>query len=213
MPPIIETIRNVFIEREENEQEELSLNDIRRRILGAKVDIQTSSAQAAKLERQAHEALQKTFEPGISAAEQARRRAQHQHLLQQARTYIAGTTQLGQVLETLESAETFLELSEVVADCNIPGTEKMNLQDIMRELQDAQAVLATLSEECSKIRNGIDVAVGAMGVVLQEHESKALSELDELYRKLSEETDPVKRASIEAQIREKSDPMNLAMMG
>ena len=129
-------LKSLFIETGSSEPKMLTLDEIRRRIFETSRNMEMRNREAAAAEQKAQAALQKTFQPGVGAAQRTKLLAEHQRCLKEAKSFIGFANQLGGVLETLETAETFMELSETISQSNIAGAGKMDIKEIMKELQE-----------------------------------------------------------------------------
>lgn len=199
---ITEAVAKVFFAPPE--QQELSLLDIRQKINAATFSMQESARQAEVSEKNAREALQKTFAPGVSPMERARLRTEHQRQLELAKMHMSCASQAGSLLETLETSETFLELSSVISESGVPGAEKLDIGSLMKELQAAQANLSVLCDECQRMKSNLDNTISQMIVPLGTETTQGMSKLNELYDQYDKETDPVKKAAIRAKIEAES---------
>lgn len=206
-------LKKLFIENDSNETKNLTLDEIRKRIFETSRNMEMRNREAAAAELKAQAALQKTFQPGVSAAQRTKLLAEHQRCLKEAKNYISFANQLGSVLETLETVETFKELSETIFQSNIAGAGKMDIKEIMRELQEAQAMLGPMVKECQKLKHALDVSAEQFDDMLSQGVSEGQDELMALYAKYDAEQDPVKKAAIQAEIQQKSEAMLAATAG
>ena len=202
---ILTSIKSIFVEPESSKPKPLSLDEIQRRIIDTSQNMEMRNRDAALAEKKAQAALQKTFQPGIGAAQRSKLLSEHQRCMREARSFLDFANQLGSVLETLEKAETFMELSETISQSNIAGVGKMDIQEIMTELQETQAVLGPMVRECQKLKHVMDVTVEQFGDMLSSGVPEGQDELMGLYAKYDAEPDPVKKAAIQAEIQKKSE--------
>lgn len=200
-------IKKLFIEQDSNDAKTLTLDEIRKRIFDTARNMEMRNREAAAAELKAQTALQKTFQPGVNAVQRAKLLAEHQRCLKEAKNYISFANQLGSVLETLETAETFMELSETISQSNIAGAGKMDIKEIMKELQSAQAMLGPMVKECQKLKHALDVSAEQFDDMLSQGVPEGQDELMALYAKYDAEQDPVKKAAIQAEIQQKSEAM------
>lgn len=200
-------IKKLFIETDSDKAKALSIDEIRKRIFETSRNMEMRNREAAAAEQKAQAALQKTFQPGVGAAQRAKLLAEHQRYLKEAKSYISFANQLGGVLETLETAETFLELSETISQSNIAGAGKMDIKEIMKELQETQAMLGPMVRECQKLKHALDVSAEQFDDMLSQGVPEGQDELMALYAKYDVEQDPVKKAAIQAEIQKKSESM------
>ena len=200
-------LKSLFIETGASDPKSLTLDEIRRRIFETSRNMEMRNREAAAAEQKAQVALQKTFQPGVSAAQRTKLLAEHQRCLKEAKNYIGFANQLSDVLETLETAETFMELSETISQSNIAGAGKMDVRAIMKELQDSQAMLGPMIKECQKLKHAMDVSAEHFGDMLSQGVPEGQDELMALYAKYDAERDPVKKAAIQVEIQKKSESM------
>ena len=200
-------LKNLFVESGSSEPKTLSLDEIRKRIFETSRNMEMRNREAAVAEQKAQAALQKTFQPGIGAAQRTKLLAEHQRCLKEAKSFISFANQLGSVLETLESAETFMELSETISQSNIAGAGKMDIKEIMKELQEMQAMLGPMVKECQKLKHTMDVSAEQFGEMLSQGVPEGQNELMALYAKYDAEPDPVKKAAIQVEIQKKSESL------
>ena len=200
-------LKKHFFASGSSEAETLTLDEIRTRIFETSRNMEVRNREAAMAEQRAQVALQKTFQPGVNAAQRTKLLADHQRHLKDAKSFISYANQLGSVLETLETAETFMELSETISQSNIAGAGKMDIKEIMKELNDMQAMLGPMIKECQKLKNAMDVSVEQFGGMLSSGAPEGQDELLALYAKYDAEPDPIKKAAIQAEIQKKSESM------
>ena len=200
-------IKKLFADTGSSEQKPLTLDEIRKRMFETSRNMEMRNREAAVAEQKAQVALQKTFQPGVSAAQRSKLLAEHQRRIKEAKSFISYANQLGSVLETLETAETFMELSETISQSNIAGAGKMDVKEIMKELNDMQAMLGPMIKECQKMKSVMDCSVEQFGNMLPSGVPEGQNELMELYAKYDAEPDPVKKAAIQAEIQKKSESM------
>lgn len=203
-------LKNLFVDSGSSEPKILSLDEIRKRIFETSRNMEMRNREAAAAELKAQAALQKTFQPGVSVAQRTRLLAEHQRYLKDAKSFIGFANQLGGVLETLETAETFMELSETISQSNVAGAGKMDIKEIMKELQEAQAMLGPMMKECQKLKHTMDVSAEQFSDMLSPGVPEGQDELMALYAKYDAEQDPVKKAAIQVEIQRKSESV-LAM--
>ena len=202
---ILTSLKKLFVETESPEPKVLSLDEIRRRLFETSRNMEMRNREAAVAEQKAQAALQKTFQPGVTAAQRTKLLAEHQRYLKEAKNYISFANQLGAVVETLETAETFLELSETISQSNIAGAGKMDVREIMKELQEAQAMLGPMVRECQKLKSTLDVSAEQFDSMLSQGVPEGQDELMALYAKYDAEHDPRKKAAIQVEIQKKSE--------
>ena len=200
-------LKSLFIETGSSEPKMLTLDEIRRRIFETSRNMEMRNREAAAAEQKAQAALQKTFQPGVGAAQRTKLLAEHQRCLKEAKSFIGFANQLGGVLETLETAETFMELSETISQSNIAGAGKMDIKEIMKELQETQAMLGPMIKECQKLKHAMDVSAEQFGDMLSQGVPEGQNELMALYAKYDAEQDPAKKAAIQVEIQKKSESM------
>ncbi len=204
---ILTSIKKLFVEPESSKKKPLSLDDIHRRIIETSQNMEMRNRDAAMAEKKAQTALQKTFQPGISAAQRSKLISEHQRCIREAKNSLGFANQLGSVLETLEKAETFMELSETISQSNIAGVGKMDIQEIMKELQETEAVLGPMVRECQNLKHVMDVTVQQFDNMLSQDKSDGQDELMALYAKYDAEQDSAKKAQIQAEIQKKSESL------
>lgn len=205
--------KKLFNESDSNETQNLTLDEIRKRIFETSRNMEMRNREAAAAELKAQAALQKTFQPGVSAAQRTKLIAEHQRCLKEAKNFISFANQLSAVLETLETAETFMELSETISQSNIAGAGKMDVKEIMQELQSTQAMLGPMVKECQKLKHALDVSAEQFDEMLSQGVPEGQDELMALYAKYDAEQDPVKKAAIQAEIQQKSEALLAATAG
>ena len=125
-------IKKLFADTGSSEQKPLTLDEIRKRMFETSRNMEMRNREAAVAEQKAQVALQKTFQPGVSAAQRSKLLAEHQRRIKEAKSFISYANQLGSVLETLETAETFMELSETISqsasrDSSVPDSSRNRL--------------------------------------------------------------------------------------
>lgn len=206
-------VKKLFIETDSPAVKARSLDEIRKQIFETSRNMEMRNREAAAAELKAQAALQKTFQPGVSAAQRTKLLAEHQRCLKEAKNYINFANQLGSVLETLETAETFMELSETISQSNIAGAGKMDIKEIMKELQETQAMLGPMVKECQKLKHSLDLEAEQFDDMLSQGVPEGQDELMALYAKYDAEQDPVKKAAIQAEIQQKSEAMLAATAG
>ena len=206
-------VKKLFIETDSPAVKARSLDEIRKQIFETSRNMEMRNREAAAAELKAQAALQKTFQPGVSAAQRTKLLAEHQRCLKEAKNYISFANQLGSVLETLETAETFKELSETISQSNIVGAGKMDVNEIMKELQETQAMLGPMVKECQKLKHSLDLEAEQFDDMLSQGVPEGQDELMALYAKYDAEQDPVKKAAIQAEIQQKSEAMLAATAG
>ena len=185
----------------------LSLEERRKRIFETSRNMEMRNREAAVAESKAQAALQKTFQTGVSAAQRTKLLREHQKCLKEAKSFISFANQLGSVLETLESSETFLELSETISQSNIAGAGKMDIKEIMKELQETQAMLGPMVKECQKLKHVMDVSAEQFSDMLAQGVPDGQDDLMALYAKYDAEPDPAKKAAIQEEIQKMSESM------
>ena len=203
--PISSIIRDFFVEP--SDMNTLSLEEIRKRIFETSRNMEMRNREAAVAESKAQAALQKTFQTGVSAAQRTKLLREHQKCLKEAKSFISFANQLGSVLETLESSETFLELSETISQSNIAGAGKMDIKEIMKELQETQAMLGPMVKECQKLKHVMDVSAEQFSDMLAQGVPDGQDDLMALYAKYDAEPDPAKKAAIQEEIQKMSESM------
>lgn len=203
--PIPSIIRDFFVEP--SDMNTLSLEEIRKRIFETSRNMEMRNREAAVAESKAQAALQKTFQTGVSAAQRTKLLREHQKCLKEAKSFISFANQLGSVLETLESSETFLELSETISQSNIAGAGKMDIKEIMKELQETQAMLGPMVKECQKLKHVMDVSAEQFSDMLAQGVPDGQDDLMALYAKYDAEPDPAKKAAIQEEIQKMSESM------
>lgn len=206
-------VKKLFIETDSPAVKARSLDEIRKQIFETSRNMEMRNREAAAAELKAQAALQKTFQPGVSVAQRTKLLAEHQRCLKEAKNYINFANQLGSVLETLETAETFMELSETISQSNIAGAGKMDIKEIMKELQETQAMLGPMVKECQKLKHSLDLEAEQFDDMLSQGVPEGQDELMALYAKYDAEQDPVKKAAIQAEIQQKSEAMLAATAG
>lgn len=206
-------VKKLFIETDSPAVKARSLDEIRKQIFETSRNMEMRNREAAAAELKAQAALQKTFQPGVSAAQRTKLLAAHQRCLKEAKNYISFANQLGSVLETLETAETFMELSETISQSNIAGAGKMDIKEIMKELQETQAMLGPMVKECQKLKHSLDLEAEQFDDMLSQGVPEGQDELMALYAKYDAEQDPVKKAAIQAEIQQKSEALLAATAG
>ena len=206
-------VKKLFIETDAPADKARSLDEIRKQIFETSRNMEMRNREAAAAELKAQAALQKTFQPGVSVAQRTKLLAEHQRCLKEAKNYINFANQLGSVLETLETAETFMELSETISQSNIAGAGKMDIKEIMKELQETQAMLGPMVKECQKLKHSLDLEAEQFDDMLSQGVPEGQDELMALYAKYDAEQDPVKKAAIQAEIQQKSEAMLAATAG
>lgn len=200
-------VKGLFVASEAAVPEKLSLEEIRKRIFETTRNMEIRSREAAAAEAKAQTALQKTFQQGMTAAQRSKLLAENQKWLRTARDSIGFANQLGAVLETLESAETFMELSETIAQSNVAGAGRFDVHALAKELQDIQNSLSPMMAECRRLKELMEVSTGQFDAMLAQNTPAGQDELMALYAKYDAEPDPVKKAAIQAEIQKKSDAM------
>lgn len=184
-----------------------TLEDIRSRIFQVSRDMEMRNRQAAAAEAKAQAALQKTFQPGIGAAQRQRLLHEHQAEKRNAQRMFGFANQLGGMLDTLESAETLLSLSETISKSELGGANGIGVAGLMEELQRSQEFLAPLIDKCKEIKGMLDLSYEQFGDTLSVEASAQEQELQALYDELDKTTDPDKRAELEAAIQKKTEAM------
>ena len=191
------TIRDLFVAPPSKvEPSALSLEEIRKQIFVTERNLAMRNRQAEDEEIKAQAALEKTFQSGLSVAQRQKLLNEHHSRLRNAKRLIGFANQLGSVLDTLENAEAFLELSETISKSDVAGAGRLNVKDLMKELQDTQAALYPMIEECRKMKEAMDLATDQFDKALGAEETAGQKELMELYAKYDAEKDPVKKAAI-----------------
>lgn len=205
---LLNSIKNVFVAPPKEEApRQMSLEDIRKQIFETTRNMEMRNREAADAEAKAQAALQKTFQPGLGMAQRQKLLAEHQAHVRNAKRLISFATQLGGVLDTLENAESFMELSETISKSDIAGAGSLSVPALMKELQETQAALLPMVEECRKLKETMDLATEQFDRALGSEESAAQNELMALYAKYDAEKDPVKKAAIQVEIQRKSEAM------
>lgn len=204
---VMSFVKKLFIDSGSSEEKTMSLEDIRTRIFEARRNMEMRNREAALAEQKAQNALQKTFQSGISQMERKNLLAEHARCMREAKSLLGYANQFSSVLETLETAETFMELSEAVAQSDIAGAGKMDIKEIMTELQQMQATLGPMMAECEKLKRTMAMTAEGFDGMLSQEESEEQKELMALYAKHDAERDPVKRAAIQAEIQKRSAAM------
>ena len=83
----------------------------------------------------------------------------------------------------------------------------------MKELQDTQAALYPMIEECRKMKEAMDLATDQFDKALGAEETAGQKELMELYAKYDAEKDPVKKAAIQVEIQKRNEAMLASAIG
>ena len=197
-------IRKLLSESGTGKPKILSLEEIRRGIFEASRNMEMRNREAAAAEAKAQAALQKTFQPGLGQMVIAKLLAEHNKYLKQAKELLGYANQFGSVLQTLESADIFLEKSEAISQSNIAGAGKMNVREIMDELQQAEAIMEPIARECQNLKHLMESSLQQFKEMVMQDEPEGQAELLALYSKLEAEPDPVKKAAIQAEIEAKT---------
>jgi hypothetical protein len=184
-----------------------TLEDIRKKVFETSRNLEIRNREAADAEAKAQAALQKTFQPGLSMVQRQKLLDEHRNGMRNAKRLVGFANQLGSVLDTLENAEAFLELSETISKSDVAGAGRLNVNDLMQELQDTQAALLPMIEECRRMKESMDLATEQFDKALGAEESAEQNELMALYAKYDAEKDPVKKAEIQVEIQRKSEAM------
>ena len=185
---------------------ELSLEDIRRQILETRSNMEIRNREAAKAEAEAQDALQKTFQPGLSMVERKKLIAKHRNGIKSAKLLAGFAVQLGSLLDSLETSEAYLDLAETIAKSGMADSGTFSVNELVDELRDAQAAILPMLEDLDKLKTAMDIAAEQFDHELAPDAATTASEneLLALYDKLDAETDPVKKAAIQAEIQQKT---------
>lgn len=202
---IIEKVKKaLFTEVEVEKSAEVpTLGSIRRRLYEANRNLEMRNRDAAVAETRAQTALQKTFQPGMSPLERQKLIAESQKAKKEAAFHLRCAGQFIALTETLENAETLLELSETITKSGLMGEGSLNLQELMKELENADAFLEPLMGTCQEIRNSIETSMGQFDGLLSQGVTDEAKELEALYQKFEAETDPAKKEAIRQEIETK----------
>ncbi len=199
---IIDKVKKALFTEAETEKpaEVPTLESIRTRLFEANRNLEMRNRDAAAAEVRAQAALQKTFQPGMSPLERQKLIAESQKAKKEAAFHLRCAGQFIALTETLENAETLLELSETIQKSGLLGEGALNIQELVKELENADAFLEPLMGTCQEIRSSIEASMGQFDGLLSMGATEDVKALEELYRKYEAETDPAKKEAIHQEI-------------
>ena len=205
---IIDKVKKALFTEAETEKpaEVPTLESIRTRLFEANRNLEMRNREAAAAEARAQAALQKTFQAGMSTLERQKLIAESQKAKKEAAFHLRCAGQFIALTETLENAETLLELSDTIKRSGLMEEGALNLQELMKELENADAFLEPLMGTCQEIRSSIEASMGQFDGLVSQGVSEETKELEALYRQFEMETDPEKKEAIRQKIETK---MNL----
>lgn len=202
---IIDKVKKALFTEAETEKpaEVPTLESIRTRLFEANRNLEMRNREAAAAEARAQAALQKTFQAGMSMLERQKLIAESQKAKKEAAFHLRCAGQFIALTETLENAETLLELSDTIKRSGLMEEGALNLQELMKELENADAFLEPLMGTCQEIRSSIEASMGQFDGLVSQGVSEETKELEALYRQFEMETDPEKKEAIRQKIETK----------
>ncbi|MBR4188707.1 MAG: hypothetical protein IKQ55_01965 [Kiritimatiellae bacterium] len=202
---IIDKVKKALFTEAETEKpaEVPTLESIRTRLFEANRNLEMRNREAAAAEARAQAALQKTFQAGMSTLERQKLIAESQKAKKEAAFHLRCAGQFIALTETLENAETLLELSDTIKRSGLMEEGALNLQELMKELENADAFLEPLMGTCQEIRSSIEASMGQFDGLVSQGVSEETKELEALYRQFEMETDPEKKEAIRQKIETK----------
>lgn len=172
--------------------------EIQKEVFTARSEMELSYRRAAQIEEQAQKALHETFRPGISKTERDSLRHKAKNLQLEVRTQLLSAAMRENDLKLAEYMGMCVRICEKVNGSGL-STRRVGIANLAELMASAQQRIVPMLEKVNEYTRQLEQLFAEMEVG-DPATLEADKELDALYDKLNETTDPVARMEIQAEI-------------
>ena len=177
--------------------------EIQKEVFTARTEMELAYRKAMQLEEQAQTVLHQTFRVGISKTERDRLRHKAKNLNLEVRTQLLSAALRENDLKLAEYMGMCVRICAKVNGSGV-SNRRVGIANLAELLVSAQQRIVPMLEKVNAYTAQLDRLFAEMDVAADPATAAFDKELDALYDKLNETTDPVERMKIESEIEEKT---------
>lgn len=179
-----------------------SIEEIRKEVFNARAEMELAYRRAAQLEEQAQKSLHETFRPNISKIDRDSLRQKVKNLQLEVRTQLLSAAMHENDLKLAEYMGMCVRICEKVNGSGV-SNRRVGIANLAELMASAQQRIVPMLEKMNGYTAQLERLFNEMEVG-DPATVKSDKELDELYDKLNQTTDPVERMKIQTEIEEMS---------
>ena len=179
-----------------------TIEEIQKEVFTARSEMELSYRRAMQLEEQAQKALHDTFRPGISKTERDSLRHKAKNLQLEVRTQLLSAAMRENDLKLAEYMGMCIRICEKVNGSGV-SNRRVAIANLAELMASAQQRIVPMLEKVNGYTSQLEQLFKEMEVA-DPATVEADRELDALYDKLNETTDPIERMKIQTEIEERS---------